>query len=85
MISRVARFAAQGGVVVSMVVFAAGCNRQAETPKETGQSAAHDAHIVARSGLAMGSELTLMAWTARRPGQPGLRRGVCGVRPGSIS
>lgn len=33
---------------------------QVDTPQTV---AVHDAHIVARSGLAMGSELTLMAWT----------------------
>jgi len=58
------RVAAKRGVVVAMFVLAAGCNRQAETPREAAQPAGHEAHIVARSGLAMGSELTLMAWTA---------------------
>jgi thiamine biosynthesis lipoprotein len=33
-------------------------------PPETPATAAHEAHVVARSGLSMGSSLTLMAWTA---------------------
>jgi thiamine biosynthesis lipoprotein len=64
MSSRMVGIAAQCGVVVSLLAFVAGCSRQADTPTDAATSAGHDAHIVARSGLAMGSELTLMAWTA---------------------
>jgi len=64
MSSRMVGIAAQCGVVVSLLAFVAGCSRQADTPTDAAPSAGHDAHIVARSGLAMGSELTLMAWTA---------------------
>jgi FAD:protein FMN transferase len=39
----------------------AACSREEARPAAP---AAHEAHVVARSGLAMGSELTLMAWTA---------------------
>jgi thiamine biosynthesis lipoprotein len=41
---------------------AAACG--SSTPPTSERPASHDAHVVARSGLAMGSELTLMAWTA---------------------
>jgi FAD:protein FMN transferase len=64
MSSRMVRIAAQAGIVVAMLVLVAGCNRQADTPAEAVKPAGHDPHVVARSGLAMGSELTLMAWTA---------------------
>src|SRR6476620_9791876 len=55
-------------LVVSALGIAA-CSGPRETapatePARATEPAAHDAHIVARSGLAMGSELTLMAWTA---------------------
>jgi thiamine biosynthesis lipoprotein len=40
---------------------ASGCRSQESAPA---QAPAHAPHIVARSGLAMGSELTIMAWTA---------------------
>lgn len=45
-----------------LLVFVAACNR-ADAPAPE-PAAGHEAHMVARSGLAMGSELTLMAWTA---------------------
>jgi thiamine biosynthesis lipoprotein len=43
-----------------------GACRQSEP--QPAAPAAHEAHIVARSGLEMGSELTLMAWTADEDG-----------------
>src|SRR3954468_6818672 len=49
-------------VLVGTLAFAMACGRSDAPASEP--AATHDAHIVARSGLAMGSELTLMAWTA---------------------
>lgn len=61
--SGVVKSAAQAGLVAAMV-FVAACSRQADAPADAKPSAGHEAHLVARSGLAMGSSLTLMAWTA---------------------
>jgi len=49
--------------VVLFAVVATGCDRREKAPAESAP-AAHAPHAVARSGLAMGSSLTLMAWTA---------------------
>lgn len=46
-------------VVLLCVIAQLGCGR--EEPPAAGS---HDAHVVAKSALAMGSSLTLMAWTA---------------------
>jgi len=51
-----------GIVSLALAAGATAC-RRSETPVEQ-TPATHDAHIVARSGLAMGSELTLMAWAS---------------------
>ena len=52
------------GVMMSAVLLlgTAACRKDAPPPVETTPAAS--AHMVARSGLAMGSSLTLMAWTA---------------------
>lgn len=50
----------QTTVLVAAMATAA-CSREDAKPAAP---ATHEAHVVARSGLAMGSELTLMAWTA---------------------
>jgi len=62
MISELVKSAAKVGLVAA-TVFVAACSRQADAPADA-KRAGHEAHLVARSGLAMGSELTLMAWTA---------------------
>src|SRR3954463_14703194 len=64
MISGLVRRVALLGLVATALVFAVGCSRQAETRSDAQHTAGHEPHIVARSGLAMGSSLTLMAWTA---------------------
>ena len=64
MISGLVRRVALLGLVSTMLVFGAGCSRKADTHSEVQRTAGHEPHIVARSGLAMGSSLTLMAWTA---------------------
>jgi FAD:protein FMN transferase len=51
-----------GFTVALMAAGASSCSENEPPPAE--ETAPHTAHIVARSGLAMGSELTLMAWTA---------------------
>ncbi len=48
---------------VLLLIGTAACRKDAPVPAET-TAAANEAHMVARSGLAMGSSLTLMAWTA---------------------
>ncbi len=48
---------------VLLLVATAACQKEAPAPVET-RAPASAAHMVARSGLAMGSSLTLMAWTA---------------------
>ena len=48
-------------VSVGLVLVAGACGRQEAKPVAP---APHEARVMARSGLAMGSELTLMAWTA---------------------
>ena len=63
MISALVKSAAKVGLVAAMV-FVAACSRQADAPADAKPSGGHEAHLVARSGLAMGSSLTLMAWTA---------------------
>src|SRR6476469_8613219 len=62
MISGLVKSAAKVGLVAAMI-FVAACSRQADAPADA-KRAGHEAHLVARSGLAMGSSLTLMAWTA---------------------
>ena len=62
MISELVKSAAKVGLVAAMG-FVAACSRQADAPADA-KPAGHEAHLVARSGLAMGSSLTLMAWTA---------------------
>ncbi|MFN7980558.1 MAG: fused MFS/spermidine synthase [Vicinamibacterales bacterium] len=54
----------RGLLTVLALTLAAGaaCRKAPEPAQET--PASHDAHIVARSGLAMGSSLTLMAWAS---------------------
>ena len=49
-------------VVAITLATGAACRKAPEPTQQT--PAAHEAHIVARSGLAMGSELTLMAWAS---------------------
>ncbi len=49
-------------MTAALAVGLAGCRKAAEPVEQS--PAVHDAHIVARSGLAMGSELTLMAWAS---------------------
>jgi thiamine biosynthesis lipoprotein len=48
--------------VLCLAAIAWGCGSESPTPPPP--PATHAPHIVARSGIAMGSELTLMAWTA---------------------
>ena len=64
MTRRVRAVRAPGVALALALALAAGaaCRRAAETP--AAGDASKGAHIVARSGLAMGSELTLLAWTA---------------------
>ncbi len=50
-------------VAMLLLIGTAACRKEPEAPVETAP-AAREAHMVARSGLAMGSSLTLMAWTA---------------------
>jgi thiamine biosynthesis lipoprotein len=53
-------------VIVGTLALIGSCGPSDSPAPET--AATHDAHIVARSGLSMGSELTLMAWTADEDG-----------------
>jgi len=46
-----------------LLLTTAACRNDAPAPAET-RAPASEAHMVARSGLAMGSSLTLMAWTS---------------------
>jgi thiamine biosynthesis lipoprotein len=54
-------------LLLSVALAASGCGRRGQAPGGS-EAPAHPAHIVARSGLAMGSSLTLMAWTADEDG-----------------
>lgn len=49
------------GAFVALTLATTACRRTDDT------AGAHGAHLVARSGLAMGSQLTLMAWTDDEP------------------
>lgn len=51
-------------IVCTAVVAAAACGGGSQEPAPATAPAAGEAHVVARSGLAMGSSLSLMAWTA---------------------
>lgn len=58
--NRVVRTLRATVVIIALATAGAACRRSAEPENQA--PATHDAHIVARSGLAMGSSLTLMAW-----------------------
>ena len=60
----VARGAALGTIALVVACGALACGSGPERSTDRSTPPAHEAHIVARSGLAMGSELSLMAWTA---------------------
>lgn len=58
----------RGALVAGLAVGASACNRSTPAEPEHTPAVSHEAHLVARSGLAMGSSLTLMAWTADEDG-----------------
>ena len=50
--------------IVGVLALGTACRRESTPDTKAAGDAAHEPHMVARSGLAMGSSLTLMAWTA---------------------
>ncbi|MFN7914006.1 MAG: FAD:protein FMN transferase [Vicinamibacterales bacterium] len=59
---------ARHSTIAALLMIAAGCGGTQEPAPAAAPAATGAAHVVARSGLAMGSSLSLMAWTADQDG-----------------